>query len=304
MRRQRTIKQFKKEQKQIAKNSPLHKLKSSIVHSANTDSVWGFPFISLSEHTSKLAVKQNLDKLCNAERKATIKLARNGERHYSLNFRTNLKEYFELHRPIYWQAIVSDSTMPRPHTHSGFLLLDHILMRKFDKDNFSIIFNNLLQQIDYHIWLSVDQIKYFGEMKERTIAIGDVLTGQSFIERYHDSNQHEHFSLGKTIIDHCGIPLIDDYYSDGMEVKAINARIIDDYDRQNDWVVKLEYPYYYQSILGRYRKIDMKTLQFIKGTIWSHYQSSQYSKFYDLGKERKFKNYRELSDAILGKQQF
>ena len=298
----KAIKRFKKEQKQLAKSDPTYRLKSAIVQSANNDNVWAFPFISLSEHTSDLAVKQNLDVLCNQERKATIKLARNGKRHPSLDFRNSLKKYFDLHKSIYWQAVISDITMPKPSTHNGFLLLDHVLMRKFDKDKFSIMFNNLLNQIDYHIWISIDQIKYFGNQNTRKIAIGDMITGQSFIERYRDSNRQEHYSLGKTIIEHCGIPLIDDYYLDGSEVKAINARIIDNYDRKSDWVVKLEYPSYYQSILGRYKTINMKTLQFIKGDIWSYYQPSKYSKFFTLNdKKIKFRNYQELSNAVLGK---
>lgn len=302
MQKNKVIKQFRKKQKKILKSSPEHKIKSFVVQSVNQDAIWSFPFVSINEHTSDLAVKQNIDQLCNLERRATIKLSKNSRNHPSLDFRNSLEQYFKLHEPIYWQGVVSDATKAKPNTKNGFILLDHVLMRKFDKDNFSIIFNNLFNQIDYHIWLSIDQIKYFGK-HERTIAVGDVITGQSFIERYHDGRDHTHYSLGKTIIDHCGIPLIDSYYLNGTEVKAINARIVDNYDRGHDWVVKLKYPNYYQSILGRYKKIDMKTLQFIKGSVWSYYQKSKYVKFYNLNqKSAQFENFTELANAISGKR--
>lgn len=302
--RQRAIKEFKLHKKLEFKKSLEFKQEREMLSSVNNDVLWSFPFISESEHTSDLAIKQNLDELCNQERIATIKLSRNSHMHPSVNYRSSLKDDFNSHKPIYWQATVSDISMPKSKSHGGILLLDHVIKRKFETDNFSVGFNSyeLKDQIDYHIWLPVNQIRYMGKVDQRSIAIGDVIVGQSLVERYYDSQHNIHYGLGKTIIFHCGIPLVKDYFKSGSEIKTVNAKFIDDYNRFDDWVVKLTYPLFYQSILNRYRKIDIKTLQYIKGHVWSYYKPSKYSKFYDLNTTKAMiTQYRDLKNNISGR---
>lgn len=301
--RQKAIKRFRHEQKEKLKQSPDYIAKKTTVQSFNNDVSWSYPFISIDEHAASLVVQQNLNKLCNDERKTAIKLSRNSQTHPSINFRSSLKPFFDKHKAIYWQAVVSDISMPKPNSHFGFLLLDHLIMSRFNKDDFKLAFTQNDDQIDYHVWLSIQKIKYFGKTHEQKISIGDVIIGQSFVERYHDSNKNIHFGLGKTIIDFCGIPIVDSYQLEKNAIKAKNARIVSNYDRADDWVVSLRYPRYYESILGRYHSINMKTLQFIKGNLSCKYQLNKYHKYFDLNSNNaKLKNYSEFQDAVEGKR--
>lgn len=250
---------------------------SEIVDEYKADTKWMYPYISNDE----LCKTHDISQICNEERRRRMHLAINHQMHPS-NYRDFLlKKYFDSHMPIKWLALVADVSMPTAANHyTGSILLNHLVEHK--KSLFQTLFIET-NQIDYHMWLQISRIKYFREADSLQIAVGDVIVGHSWIKKYFKEKDHScHYGLGKTIITDCGIPVVEFPPTNSVAIDLPQAKIISDYNRHDDYVAEISYPDYYRSILNRYRKVTIQTLQFIKGSIHAFYKKSNYTNYHDI----------------------
>lgn len=255
-------------------------MESNIIKEYEADNRWMFPYVNYNSKSD-----YNFSQLCNDERRKRLPLALNHQNHRS-ELRDNLlKSYYDNHFPIKWLASIADISMPTFQNHyNGSILLNHLIEEK--NSLFQALFIET-QQIDYHMWLQTFKIKYFGSRPNLKLSIGDVIVGQSWVKKYFKQSDGKiHYGLGKSIITDCGIPAVKFPPIQSMAVDLPEVEIISDYNRNDDYVVELSYPNYYDQILNRYQSISIKTLQYIKGNIYVNYQRSNYINYHDRLKQK------------------
>lgn len=246
-----------------------------IIKEYANDNRWMFPYLDYGLHTSC-----NFSQLCNEERRRSLPLILNHQKHTSASRDTLLKVFYDRHLPIKWLASVADISMPTSLNHyTGSILLNHLVENKGNL--FETLFITTTQ-IDYHTWLQISRIKYFGHKKNIKISVGDVIIGQSWVKKYYKKIDGKiHYGLGKSIITDCGMPIIKFPPSNSVAIDLPKAEIISEYNRNDDYIVELSYPDYYERILSRYKKVDIQTLQYVKGNVYASYKKSQYSNYHD-----------------------
>ena len=113
-----------------------------------------FPYLDYKLHTN-----YNFSLLCNEERRRSLPLVLNHQKHTSTSRDTLLKDFYDKHLPIKWLASVADISMPTIWNHyTGSILLNHLVENKGN------VFETLFitpKQIDYHTWLQTSRVKYF-----------------------------------------------------------------------------------------------------------------------------------------------
>lgn len=271
----------------------------------NSDHAWSLPWVSVNEDNDGLDPNNEADlsTLCNLRRKQTLKIARNTNVHKS-NGRKILEQHYLAHKPVKWQAIVSDFAFPRKNIKkmSPTLLLDHVVLAALDSEKINLGYINTKKQLDYHMWLQINNIKYFSYSIKgsQRISIGDILFGESYVTQYHDYKGNAHYSLGKTIINACGVPLVQDFFPGKENIIGTHPRIVCDYDRKEDWVVDLSYPNYYQAILKRYKKVTIQTLQYVKGNLHIFEKRNFTTSYQDrLKQNQKFSDVNEMQKNFM-----
>lgn len=256
------------------------KMESNIIKEYETDTRWMFPYVDYD-----LRNYYNFSQLCNEERRRRLPLVLNHQSHTSELRDDLLKSYYDNHFPFKWLASIADISMPTFKNHyTGSILLNHLVEKK--NTLFQAIFIET-QQIDYHMWLQTSRIKYFGSRTSLKLSIGDVIVGQSWVKKYFKKSDGKiHYGLGKSIITDCGIPVVKFPPAQSMAIDLPEVEIMSDYNRNKDYIAELSYPDYYDQILNRYQNIDIKTLQYIKGNIYTNYKRSNYINYHDRLKQK------------------
>ena len=244
-----------------------------IINEYANDDKWMFPYLDYNLHTNC-----NFSQLCNETRRQHLPLVLNHQTHLSTSRDNLLKYYYDQHLSLKWLACVADVSMPTSINHyTGSILLNHLL------ENKNTLFQTLFiepRQIDYHVWLQTSRIKFWGLSSNLKIAVGDIIVGESMINKYYKKSDGQiHYGLGKTIINNCGIPAVKFPPANAIAIDFPEVKIIN-YDRYSDYIVGLSYPDYYRRILNRYKHINIQTLQYIKGYIHTDFRKSNYVNYH------------------------
>ena len=97
-----------------------------IIKEYANDNRWMFPYLDYGLHTSC-----NFSQLCNEERRRSLPLILNHQKHTSASRDTLLKVFYDKHLPIKWLASVSDISMLTISNHyTGSILLNHLVENK------------------------------------------------------------------------------------------------------------------------------------------------------------------------------
>lgn len=232
------------------------------------DKVWLYPKFLTSDIPKKY---KTINEACQENVEQAMFESRNWHKHDTQNEASNrdiLKPFFPNHKSFKWLAVVSDITSPDPESHNSFILLDHILLLSDEKKMSWCYFTQWSHDIaiDYHLWLPVNNIKYFGNKDYQDIAIGDAIVGESYAKRYRTKGRIQ-YGFGLTNILHCGVMKMDETVAGIRGATSINPRIISDYDRGDFLVAKLVYSAVYNASLNRYRKKTIENLKHINLTI-------------------------------------
>ena len=75
------------------------------------------------------------------------------------------------------------------------------------------------------------------------------------------------------------MPIVQFSPVDSIAIDLPNVEIRN-YHRNDDYIVNLSYPDYCRQMLNRYKRIDIKTLQYLKGTINSNFRQSNYMNYH------------------------
>lgn len=235
---------------------------------------WQMPFVERKQLTTHPEIQ--LDDALNEIRNSTAPVSINWSKHEDESNRDRLAPLANKYQPVYWQALVSNLAIRKDkHDHlQGYLLLDKVVQIDPASSEFYLAFtrNNYKGFMDYHMWLPISRIKYFGPSKYQEIAQGECIRGVSYIQPY-QSKGRTSYGLGTTIITDCGVIIADEHVREtGGNWKALNGKLISDYDRKNDWLAKLYYPCAYEMKLNRYRKKGLSSLSHLKGSVRAEYQ--------------------------------
>lgn len=274
---------------------------SKMLNEFNSDNSWMYAYVCPEDYPQEFFNSKTLDQLCNYERNTSLNFTI-AKKFHNTNNRKILKKLFKQQQPVYWQAVLADISMPKKANEQGELLLNHVINKAYDPQDFSIGFTQKTSQIDYHLWLPINNILYFGKSPQY-FSIGDVITGKSWVTKYHYKDNREQYGLGKTIITNCGIPLINNYYADLSEIptiKAISPTFISNYNREEDWVLKLSYSSQYLSVLKRYKKINLSTLKYLSGHPIAQYKRNIHDNFHiRLHKNNEYSSFGDLANDLI-----
>lgn len=243
-----------------------------LINDIAKEDFWQMPFIERRE-----IEEDGRDYACNGIRQGAAPFTVNWSQHNDIDQREVLKPLADKHTPVYWQAIVSNVAILKDkynHPH-GYILLDKVVKIDPESPDIFITFRRSSYDtlLDYHMWLAIDNIVYFGKNKFQELAQGDCIRGCSYIKQY-ETKGHESYGLAKTIITDCGIVTGDDRVRTMRGWKALNGEIISDYDRKGSWIVKLTYKDQYQTILNRYGDRSLEKLQYVRPQIHIEYDLS------------------------------
>lgn len=164
--------------------------------------------------------------------------------------RDELKYAYERNRIIQWQALISDVSIKNGH---AYLLLNHIIPKP--NHGYVVRFNPMQGFFyEYHLWLAVDKI-FSLPNDSQEISIGDVITGESIINKYQTKNTVK-YGLGATKITGCGVIRPDIVRVLTTESSAIthDAKLWSDYQRQYA-IAKLTKIKDYDIIVKRFKSL-------------------------------------------------
>ncbi|TDN00450.1 hypothetical protein [Lactobacillus crispatus] len=220
-------------------------------------------------------VKQdNLTHELNRIRRMAIKDSLNKFEHPDSNHEL-LEPYQKSGEWLDWIGIVSDISMPTGKTGKmdGKILID-----KFSYENA----NEQKDLLDYHIWLPVNEIRYLLNTDKQTIAIGDLIRGKSKVIQYTGRGKGHgvKYGLGATLIKAAGIYV--SFQKVNFQHVAIGRQLQSNYDRQNDWVLKLTNDVS-KEITDKYtadKNIDI-FIPKTHGHVLAKYQPSQYDHYFN-----------------------
>ena len=236
------------------------------------DKLWQMPYIERDEFKG-----QDLptSKQCNYERTENIKLSLNFHTHNDPKTRQKLKPLADKHQIVHWQGIVSNVAIDTSENiYKGYLLIDKVVNLTPDMTGIYMGFHNSLHNnlLDYHMWLPVDRILYFGDKEYQEIAQGECIRGYSYITPYTKQNGEISYGLGKTVIEDCGIVVGTAKLITAYGFKSTNSFVYSDYDREGNWMVKINYTPTYQMSLRRYKNKDLASLRFIHPNLYAAYR--------------------------------
>lgn len=180
--------------------------------------------------------------------------------------RTLLKEAYERRGLVTWEASVSNLAQhynKTQHRRQGFILLNKIHLVNPNGPMY-FAYANQYNLIDYHLWLAVDNIKYFGN-KPLDLAQGDIIRGISRVKKYNNNS----YTLGQTVITNAGFMYGDSATNDIIGIRAINGRI-KQYDH-DDYLIKLMYSPTYAVKFQRYNQLSIENLLNLDGHVGFKY---------------------------------
>lgn len=137
-----------------------------------------------------------------------------------------LKPFYEQSKKLNWIGLVSDIKRPQEPNNTPILLIE-----KFAEFN-----DGKASLLDNHVWLNTRYIKAMNSTKQ-TIAIGEAIQGSSIIGAYTAKNGTEKYGLRETLLKGTGIFVGKDKRND--KITDLNTKFVTDYDRHNDWILKL-----------------------------------------------------------------
>lgn len=254
----------KKQQEQrrvdMAKNPIIFDFKDML----RKENFWQIPFMHRNDLVDNLAMGMDFDEGCNSLRMETIPMSLNWAKHTSYN-RKNLAKYAGKYIPVYWQALVSNLAIKNGR---GFLLLDKVVQIDPESKDIWVGFKKDAVQnfFDYHMWLPLSNIKYFGNVDKQEIAQGDAIQGVSYVFAY-GKDDHVSYGFGATHILNCGLVLGDDYLRTLAGYKMVNGKFINDYSRLDNLLVRLSYSEDYKIKLNRYHDKSLLNLSKLRGGI-------------------------------------
>lgn len=220
-------------------------------------------------------VKQdNLTHELNRIRRMAIKESLNKYEHPDSNHEL-LEPYYKTGEWLDWIGIVADISMP---TGKQGQMDGKVLIDKFSYENT----NEQKELLDYHIWLPVNEIRYLLNTDNQTIAIGDIVRGKSKVIPYGGKGKGHttKYGLGATLIKGAGIYL--SFQKVNCKHIAIGRQLESNYDRQNDWILKLTNDVS-KDIVNKYsadKNIDI-FISKTHGHVLAKYQPSQYEHYYN-----------------------
>ena len=137
-----------------------------------------------------------------------------------------LKPFYEQSKKLNWIGLVSDIKRPQEPNNTPILLIE-----KFAEFN-----DGKASLLDNHVWLNTRYIKAMNSTKQ-TIAIGEAIQGSSIIGAYTAKNGTEKYGLRETLLKGTGIFVGKGKRND--KITDLNTKFVTDYDRHNDWILKL-----------------------------------------------------------------
>lgn len=250
----------------------LMSLTSDLKH----ENFWQMPYVE------RWQIKEggdDINDICNYVRSASVPFSINWSDHSNnISQRQMLKPLADQNKLIRWQALVSNISVltDKNGFKHGFILLDKVVKIDPDQTDIYIGFRRAWKDnlLDYHMWLPIDNILYFGTNSVQEIAQGDCVTGCSYIKPYY-KNHKRSYGLGKTIITACGIVIGDKHIRAIDGWKTINGIIKSNYSRRDQWMTKLSYQQDYEMQLNRYPDKDLNKLQYLKPKINVQYQTDR-----------------------------
>lgn len=191
--------------------------------------------------------------------------------------RSILKQAYQNRDIIYWEASVANLGQhynKMKHRRQGFILLNKV-HRINPNGPMYFAYANQDNLIDYHLWLAIDNIKYFGK-EPLDLSQGDIIRGVSRIKRYNDNS----YTFGQTVITDAGFMYGDSALEDIIGIRAVNGRI-NRYNHHNDYLVRLMYSPTYGIKLNRYRDLSIQNLLNLDGHIGFYYHLDSQDDFYN-----------------------
>lgn len=145
---------------------------------------------------------------------------------YPSNNHLNLKPFAEQNKKLSWIGIISDIKRPREENDTPILLIDKLALFENGKAKF----------LDNHVWLNTKYLKFIKNQKQ-VIAIGEAICGISKVGTYMGKTNNTKYGLQETILLGSGIFVGKKPRSDNET--DLSAKFVTDYDRHNDWFLKL-----------------------------------------------------------------
>lgn len=245
--------------------------------SKNNESKTKTKFYNHDADTSQMSAtyedlkKYGVNHELNLIRRISIQQKLNKYQHPSSNHRL-LKGYRDTGEWLNWIGIVADISMPTTSSLDGKILID-----KF-------CYENSLHQVkllDYHVWLKTNEIRYLLNADKQTIGVGDTIRGISKVTKYSSKGLSNKYGLGATLLKGAGI-----YVSIPTKktlAQSTANQLVTDYDRQDDWVVKLSNAGVPKQTLRDYhREKDINV--FIaknRGHVSARFQPSRYNHYFE-----------------------
>ena len=261
--------------KMIYENNPQSAALLELAHDIKKENIWQMPYVGRDQLADAEEYNATEDDICNYVRTQTIQFTINWTEHTGEKERQKLKPIAENHEIVRWQALLSNVSVVNDNGKlRGFILLDKVVQLDPDSTDMYIGFRRSLMDnlLDYHMWLPIDRILYFGNKNMQEMAQGDCLMGYSYIVPYHTKGKKS-YGFGKTIITDCGVVAGDKDIRTVTGWKAVNGEVLSDYSREDDWLIKLEYGQDYQMQLNRYADKTLENLRHIRPKMHIHYQT-------------------------------
>lgn len=267
----------------------------SLAHDLKNENLWQMPYV---ERWQIQEGGDDINDICNYVRSASAPFSINWTDHSNnISQRQMLKLLADSQKPVRWQALVSNVAVltDKKGFKHGFLLLDKVVKLDPDQTDIYIGFRRAWKDnlLDYHMWLPIDNILYFGENSIQEIAQGDCITGYSYVKPYYKHKKRS-YGLGKTIITGCGIVIGDKSIRTIDGWKTANGIIKSDYARQEQWLAKLTYKQNYEMQLNRYPDRNLDKLKYLKPKFIVQYQTDRQVDY-----QERFDKYHTFSDLTL-----
>lgn len=219
-----------------------------------------YPYISQNELSKNSQINlANLTRIDFARKYCNQKL-------YKPHSHKALKKYLDQQVPLHWIALVSDVKRPNSSNENPILLLEKV----------AVIKDGYVTYLDNHLWLNLVKIKYTLN-DNQVIAIGDAICGISQINTYLGKNNETKYGLNRTIITGAGI--FSGKTGDLDYRTIISQNFITNYDRANDWILKLSNSYKL-AISNNIKNIDFEKLFNLPKGVNFRYKDSNYRDYH------------------------
>lgn len=265
------------------------------------ENLWGAPY-ALKKEFAQQQAENKADEFLAAVRINNIAQSLNWDAHSEVR-NSALKEIAEKRQMIRWQALVSNLAIRKDQQGRlhGFLLLDKIVRLNQNDPNIYVMLTKQKypEFIDYHMWLPIDNIRYFGDKKLQEIAQGDCIQGISYINEY-KTKDHVSYGFGITKLLNCGVIITKDINATlTICYKAIDGYFDNDYSRLDGELVKLTYKPNYLTKLNRYRDKTINNLQHLPFGLYTRFNIANqyhYDQRFSANQKAKAENDNETDD--------